>query len=435
LNESASVFTGVEGSGAGITLVYTDNRSTLTVHVDTTGVPVQYSAEKVVNGTRVTLYPPYIAGYVATEFSTVGIIRNPVPDLGYEVALTGDTGVIWHYTALDEVGSLATSPEYVTVTIVAKQGDTNGKVLYSYDKQMPLNSMAFKVIEDGDLFNLSPLWILLSGQEGKTVFAPEDNMIVEFYYISGDVSQTPANKSGNTTGAASGSSATSGGDNYINNATAPNSGSGNATGPETINYTASLTVRYLDGSNNNKVIRVVDITGLSAGYTLDAAGFAVDAFDEGDQWYVLDAKSDIPVISLVEGANTVDLIYLPEESVRPIMEPAAAAPHEWALVNLLLTLCTFLVMLMIPIIRQNRSGNAHGGNPGLNKNMGRQLRLQLIMAAIALVAFMLFAMGKTADFLMVYTDRWTAAHVIILIAALITATVSLKDSLEGDSIN
>ncbi|MDR0906498.1 MAG: S-layer homology domain-containing protein [Oscillospiraceae bacterium] len=73
------------------------------------------------------------------------------------------------------------------ITIIGKENDTNGAVLYEHVKVVTKSSVATtQVILPADVFNLTPRWYLINGQDSKMIFAPDGTTgtatPVEFYY-------------------------------------------------------------------------------------------------------------------------------------------------------------------------------------------------------------------------------------------------------------
>ena len=94
------------GSGHDIIVIMRDNRLTVTVKTDTAGTAVTHSTEKVVSGESRTLYPPYIYGYIATEYGINGAPAVAIPSTftGYATgSLTADLEITWYYETVAAV--------------------------------------------------------------------------------------------------------------------------------------------------------------------------------------------------------------------------------------------------------------------------------------------------------------------------------------------
>jgi uncharacterized repeat protein (TIGR02543 family) len=127
-NAGTSILTATEGTTDKIILVYTDSRLSVTVSTNTTGADTLHHTEKIPSGTDITVYPPYIPGYLATGYSVDG---------GGEVAIGGSfagyvTGVlsanisiVFYYRTVTDIYE----SETVTVTVYAKDYDTGSDVV------------------------------------------------------------------------------------------------------------------------------------------------------------------------------------------------------------------------------------------------------------------------------------------------------------------
>ena len=107
------------------------------------------------------------------------------------------------------------------------------------------------------------------------------------------------------------------------------------------------------------------------------------------------------------------------------INPPLASSASWALLNLILTIVTGLIMisLMITYFTKRREDEEQEGK---EEKVKKYLALRLITIAAAVVAIILFVLTQNMALPMIFIDQWTIWHVIITAATLMLAAFSMK---------
>ena len=107
------------------------------------------------------------------------------------------------------------------------------------------------------------------------------------------------------------------------------------------------------------------------------------------------------------------------------INPPLASSASWALLNLILTIVTGLIMiaLMITFFTKRKEDDEQEGK---EEKIKKYLALRLITIAATVVAIILFVLTQNMALPMIFIDKWTIYHVIITAATLMLAALSMK---------
>ena len=111
--------------------------------------------------------------------------------------------------------------------------------------------------------------------------------------------------------------------------------------------------------------------------------------------------------------------------ILPIRPPLANFA-AWALLNLILTVVTGLIMiaLLVTYFAKRREDDE---NYGEEEKVKKHLGLRLITVAATVIAVILFVLTQNMTLPMILIDQWTILHVIITAAAVLLAMASMKN--------
>ena len=113
--------------------------------------------------------------------------------------------------------------------------------------------------------------------------------------------------------------------------------------------------------------------------------------------------------------------------------PPLANFQAWALLNLILTIVTGLIMvaLMVTYFTKRREDEEQEDS---EEKVKKHLALRLITIAATAIAVILFVLTQNITLPMIFIDQWTIWHVVITAAAVVLAMLSTKKYEEEEEI-
>jgi 3-hydroxymyristoyl/3-hydroxydecanoyl-(acyl carrier protein) dehydratase len=135
---------------------------------------------------------------------------------------------------------------------------------------------------------------------------------------------------------------------------------------------------------------------------------------------------------------------VPEEVVAPVMptgiedftSPRAVRTAGWALLNLIMTIITALIMVMLLVAYFNKRKEEEEIAKLNNEKPGKmQLGIRLFSIAATAIAVVLFALTEDLTQSMLFADQWTMWHAFISIASIVIALLAKKkDDADASSL-
>ena len=139
-----------------------------------------------------------------------------------------------------------------------------------------------------------------------------------------------------------------------------------------------------------------------------------------------------PVV-VIEEEPTPEAAVEEAPAVEIIDEPAPlAATAAWALLNLILTIITGLVMIWLFISYLFKKKDEDEDDPDKDENVKKHFGIRLISIIATVVAIIVFILTEDMTLPMQWTDKWTIWMAVILLAQLIIAGFSKKKYEEED---
>ena len=118
---------------------------------------------------------------------------------------------------------------------------------------------------------------------------------------------------------------------------------------------------------------------------------------------------------------------LTPEIIRDGMAPLAAGSSSWALLNLILTIVTALIMVaLIATCFQGRIYEEDGAGGFMQEKIKRHMGIRLISVVTAVIAAILFLLTQDMRLPMVFIDKFTVGHMVVTVATLVVAILSMK---------
>jgi len=123
----------------------------------------------------------------------------------------------------------------------------------------------------------------------------------------------------------------------------------------------------------------------------------------------------------------------PPVDIAPAPVPMASFVY-WALLNLILTIVTGLVMVMLLATYFFKRKDENEDDPNYDEEkVKKHLGLRLITVAATVIAIILFILTQDMTLPMGMTDQWTIWHVVIAVAAIVLAFFSKKKYEEDEA--
>ena len=122
-------------------------------------------------------------------------------------------------------------------------------------------------------------------------------------------------------------------------------------------------------------------------------------------------------------APTITPVDIPDEPT------PAAGPHAWALVNLLLTICTAIAAIVLLI---GLAGKKKEDDEGVEKKVNKKVFwrwFSLVPAIGAIIAFILTELPLDN---MIYVDWWTLLMAVIAVIQIVVIFLSRKKTEDPD---
>jgi len=143
----------------------------------------------------------------------------------------------------------------------------------------------------------------------------------------------------------------------------------------------------------------------------------------------------IPPQAVIADGPVPQASLTPLQSIAVERPPLAAAGlASWALLNLILTVATALIMVaLIGTYFNKRRRDEDEANEYGEEKVKKYLGLRLISVVTAVIAFILFVFTQDMTLPIAFTDTWTIWHVVITAAAVLLAVFSMKKYEEEDA--
>ena len=104
----------------------------------------------------------------------------------------------------------------------------------------------------------------------------------------------------------------------------------------------------------------------------------------------------------------------------------------WALLNLILTIITGLMMIALFAAYMTKKKDKYEDDPDMDENVNKHLGIRLISIIVAAVAIIVFMMTEDMSLPMQWTDRYTSWMVVILVVQIIVSFFSKKKYTEEE---
>ena len=131
-----------------------------------------------------------------------------------------------------------------------------------------------------------------------------------------------------------------------------------------------------------------------------------------------------------EALTTIKEAPAPLAALAPTVIPAERVPlanvASWALLNLMLTIVTGLIMAALFVTYFFRKKDENEDDPDTDQKVRKHLFVRLITIATTAVAIILFILTQDMSLPMIFIDQYTIWHIVIAAATVLLAGVSRK---------